>query len=92
MKSIEVNNERTLEIAPTTKGVKVYTVDHLGEEEENFDVTNGEIVMLLNLIRYLKDKGETTVYIPSKKLKEPFVKAEFSKFTEHNLLEEYLLL
>lgn len=93
LKSIQVTNERALEILAIVEGVQVNIVDHLGETESSFEVKDRDIVMLLNLYRYLKEKGETTVYIKDESIKcNCPEKEDFDNLVQNKYLLDYLLL
>lgn len=65
MKSIEVNNGRHLVIIPDAQGVRIEHRSAAGATESAEHVSNGEIVMISNLLRYMRANEATAVYIPT---------------------------
>ena len=63
MRRIEINNGCFLEIENTNRGVSVAHCDSMGyvKERETFD--DAEIVMALNMLRYMRAQGSTCAYI-----------------------------
>lgn len=61
---IEVNNGGFTEIERTKWGISVARCDSNGyvEERENYD--DGEIIMALNLLRYMRDNGIKSALVP----------------------------
>lgn len=58
---IEVNNGGWIEIERTFGGVNVWHFDRTANIERRDKFTGAEIVTVLNLLRYMKDKGEDSV-------------------------------
>lgn len=79
MRKIEVNNGCFLEIENTKWGVSVAHCDSKGyvEERETFD--DGEIVMALNLLRYMRDQGSKCAYVM------PYREEEYQRFFRNNI-------
>ena len=65
MKSIEVNNQRHLEITATPQGIEINHRDSRGQiEPENREtLTDGEIVMVCNLVHFMKEYGAKTAVV-----------------------------
>ena len=72
MKSIEVNNGRQLRIEGTPQGVTISKIDAAGATESRETITDGEIVALYNLARYMKDRGIKRAYIETPEGPEDF--------------------
>ena len=61
-KIIEVNNGRNIEINFTNGGCIVSTTeDGKAERRDSFD--DGEIIMAINLLRYMRDEDMKSVYL-----------------------------
>ena len=63
MKSIEVNNGRHLVIVPDAQGVTIEHRSATGTTESAEHVSDGEIVMLSNMVRHMRENGATVAYI-----------------------------
>ena len=63
MRRIEVNNGCALEIAETKNGIAVHhrNADNAVSDIDTYD--DGEIVMALNLLRYMRDQNSTCAYV-----------------------------
>ena len=61
-KIIEVNNGRNIEINFTNGGCIVSTTED-GETERRDRFDDGEIVMAINLLRYMRDEDMKSVYL-----------------------------
>lgn len=66
MKRIEVNNGRFLNLENSRGGVTVTTCDYDGEMERRDYFSDGEITMVLNLLRYMKDNDFSRVWLMEK--------------------------
>jgi len=62
-KRIDVNNSNFIEIESKGGGVSVASCDKMGYVERRDYFDDGEIVMALNLLRYMRDQGMKTVYL-----------------------------
>ena len=72
MKRIAVNNGGFIEMENTGSGVNVAACDSMGHVERRDRFSDGEIVMALNLLRYMKDRNIKRVWIAEKNEKELF--------------------
>ena len=79
MKKIEVNNGRHIEIESTPYGISVSHFDGKGEYEEGERFSDGEIVMALNLLRYMRDQNSTCAYVM------PWREEEGRRFFRNNI-------
>lgn len=61
---IKVNNDCIVEIESTDYGVIVSHLDSNGNVEYRRKITEGEIIMLLNLHSYMMDNNFDSVYFP----------------------------
>ena len=81
MRRIEVNNGCFLEIENTKwgGGVSVAHCDSMGyvKERETFD--DAEIVMALNMLRYMRDQNSTCAYVM------PYPEEEGQRFFRNNI-------
>lgn len=61
---IEVNNGGFVEIETRKRGISVARCDSMGyvKDRENYD--DGEIVMALNLLQYMRDNGIKSALVP----------------------------
>lgn len=79
MRKIEVNNGCSLEIVETYHGIAVH---HRNENNIVTDIDtydDGEIVMVLNLLRYMRDQGSKCAYIM------PYREEEYQRFFRNNI-------
>ena len=63
MRKIEVNNGCSLEIVETHHGIAVHHRDRNNTITDIDTFYDGEIVMALNLLRYMRAQGSTCAYI-----------------------------
>ena len=66
MKRIEVNNGGFIEMENVAGGLKVASCDHKGYVERRDYFSDGEITMVLNLLRYMKDNDLSRVWLMEK--------------------------
>lgn len=81
MKRIEVNNGCTVEIEDSPGGV---TVRHRNDHGDFIDIdtdqfTDGEIVMALNLLRYMREQDSKCAYVL------PYREEEYRRFFSTNI-------
>ena len=63
MLKIEVNNNGYVEIEESGYGIRVTSCDTDGTVERKDGFTEGEIIMVLNLLRYMRDSDTKSVYL-----------------------------
>ena len=63
MLKIEVNNNGYVEIEKSAYGIRVTSCDADGTIERKDGFTEGEIIMVLNLLRYMRDSDTKSVYL-----------------------------
>lgn len=84
---IEVNNGGFIEIERTRWGVSVAHCDSKGYVERREDFDDGEIVMVLNLLRYMRENESKCAYA------FPYREEEGQRFFSNNIkhgdLEEF---
>ena len=79
MRRIEVNNGCSLEIVQTRHGIAVH---HRNENNTITDIDtfdDAEIVMALNLLRYMRDQDSTCAYVM------PYREEEGQRFFRNNI-------
>ena len=82
VKTIEVNNQRTIELQLDDRGLMITNKDSHGEIERRDLITEGELVMLFNLYRRL-EVGEDACILgetANKVLKETYAEDDVSRF------------
>ena len=67
---IETNNNGFVEIERTSRGISVASCDSKGYVDRRDSFDDGEVIMALNLLRYLRDKDEKSVYLLSDHMRE----------------------
>ena len=60
---INVNNNGYVEIEKSAYGIRVTSCDADGTIERKDGFTEGEIIMVLNLLRYMRDSDTKSVYL-----------------------------
>ena len=60
---IDVNNCRTLELEAVNNGLRVTSWDSNGEIDRRDFFSGGEVVMTINLLRYMRDHGHKSVLV-----------------------------
>ena len=63
IKNIEVNNKCYIELSANNYGIVVSGHDEDGAIHRSDLFSDGEIVMALNLLRYMRDEGMKSVYL-----------------------------
>lgn len=62
-KIIEVNNQRKIKIESSNLGLLITKIDSNGNIEARFQITEDEIVMLLNLYQSLLQQDKKSAYL-----------------------------
>lgn len=79
MRRIEINNGAFLEIENTKYGISVAHCDAMGYVKERDTFDDGELVMVLNLLRYMRDNGSKCAYA------FPYREEECQRFFRNNI-------
>lgn len=79
MKRINVNNGGFIEIESTGHGITVTHCDSMGYVEERNMFSNDEIVMVLNLLSYMRDNDSKCAYA------FPYREEEYRRFFSTNI-------
>lgn len=69
MYSIEVNNGGTLELEPGRGGITLTSRDHSGTVTRRDFFGDAELVIVADLLRYLRDNGTPEIYLLSDEMK-----------------------
>ena len=67
---INVNNNGFVEIERTPYGINVMSCDDKGYVTRKDGFDEGEVIMTLNLFRYMRDEGQKSVYLMQNDTKE----------------------
>lgn len=84
MLKIEVNNNGYVEIEESGYGIRVTSCDADGTVERKDGFTEGEIIMILNLLRYMRDSDTKSVY-----LFDEYTRNYLDNLLRHGDIEEF---
>jgi len=87
MMRIEVNNGGYIEIGRKGWEIFVESYDHKGNLEDREGFSEGEIVMALNLLRYMKDNNLKDVY-----LMQDYIRNYCRNLIDNGDIEEFRIL
>ena len=84
MLKIEVNNNGYVEIEESGYGIRVTSRDADGTVERKDGFTEGEIIMVLNLLRYMRESDTKSVY-----LFDDYTRNYLDNLLRHGDIEEF---